>query len=326
MPVDRCDKPAVSVIVVSYNTRAMTLDCLAVLDIELKRAGISGAASEVWVVDNASSDGSVAAIRKAFPKTRIIQNETNTGFGAANNQAMRQAAGKYLLLLNSDAFLQPGAISAMMDYLNRHRDAAVVGPRLLNADGSLQRSCFRFPSPFRAWVENLWISAALPNHPIIGDYHLWAHDQERVVDFVIGACMLVRRAAYQKVGGFDERYFMYSEETDWQWRMHRAGWKIGFTPQALVTHLGGASGAGEKAKINGHFFNSLDYYERKNHGLIGLVLLRVAMVLGCSLRVVVWAAALLSGMKQRDLARSKLRLHAWLLFRQATHWRLAQAV
>ena len=112
----------------------------------------------------------------------------------------------------------------------------------------MQLSCFRFPTPRQAWVENLWVSALFPEHPVLGDYRRWAHDSERQVDWIVGACMLVRREVVEQVGGFDEAFFLYAEETDWQRRMRDGGWEIAFTPAAEVTHLGGASGASEQAR------------------------------------------------------------------------------
>lgn len=293
----------------------MTLDCLTALYTDL-----GSLPAEVFVVDNASSDGSVDAVRAAFPQVKVIENPKNAGFGAANNQALSQATGEYLLLLNSDAFPRPGAIAALIDCLRSNPRAAAVGPRLLNKDGTLQRSCYKFPSPARAWLENLWMSALLPQHPLIGDYQQWAHDEERVVDFVIGACMLVRREAYVDVGGFDEGFFMYAEETDWQRRMADQGWQVHFTPTAEVVHFGGASGAAEKARINRHFFDSLDRYEHKHHGMAGLVSLRLAMLVGSALRVLLWLCVLVFMPKRRAAARAKARLLSWLCVRQATHW------
>lgn len=306
-----------SVIIVSYNTRQMTLDCLQTLS-----AGLGGLATEVVVVDNASTDGSAAAIAEVHPEVSLIANARNVGFGAANNQAMERARGEFFLLLNSDAFVRPDAAPSLVKYLRAHPDVAVVGPRLLNADGSLQVSCFPFPSPARAWLENLWVSAAFPHHPRWGDYRRWPHDRERLVDSVIGACMLVRREAYAQVGGFDERFFMYSEELDWQRRLRDRGWRVAFTPDAQVTHLGGASGAGEPARINRHVFDSLDLYVFKHHGLPGLVSLRAAMTLGCFLRAILWALVMATVPRRRAAARAKARLLSWLVVRQATHWRL----
>ena len=217
--------------------------------------------------------------------------------------------------MNSDAFPHDGCVRALLDYLDAHPEVGVVGPRLVNADGSLQRSCWRFPSPWRSWLDGLWITALWGRYPALDDYRRWPHDKEREVDFVIGACLLVRRAAYEQVGGFDPRFFMYQEETDWQLRMQRAGWIRLFTPAGVVTHLGGASGKTEAVKINRVFFESLDRYIVKHYGYLGLAVNRTAQVLGAGLRVGLWALfSLLPGKRTRavhELQRQRqfLRRH-----------------
>jgi GT2 family glycosyltransferase len=270
-------------------------------------------------VDNASTDGSPHAISQAFPEVHVIRNDRNVGFGSANNQAMRVAHGEYFLLLNSDAYLLPQAIEKLVAFLRSHPQAGVVGSRLLNANGSLQQSCHHFPSPKRAWIENLWISSLLPNHPGLEDYRNWAHDRERFVDFVSGACMLVRRTTYEEVGGFDEMFFMYAEETDWQRRMRSKGWLTGFTPAAKAIHLGGASGG--VSVIRRRVFESLDRYQCKHHGFSGLLSLRLAMATGNLLRTGAWAFLLLARPARRRQTLAKLKLSTWLLLRQTTHWR-----
>ena len=205
------ERPVISVVIVSYNTREMTIECLSAV-----YANLGDVTAEIWVVDNNSRDGSAASIRAEFPNVRVIENERNSGFGSANNLAMKQATGQYFLLLNSDAFLTAGAVDSMLKCAQSHPSAAVIGPRLSNEDGSLQVSCFRFPSPLRAWLENLWISSLFSYTSAIGDYRRWPHDSVRAVDSVIGAYMLVRRQAFEQTGGFDEAFFMYQEETDWQ--------------------------------------------------------------------------------------------------------------
>ena len=295
----------VSAIVISYNTRQMTLDCLRSLE-----TALDGVRSEIIVVDNASTDDSVAAIKEKYPEARMIARETNGGFGAANNEAMRLAKGEFFLLLNSDAFPERAAVSALLAFLREHPRVGVAGPRLSNGDGSLQISCHPFPSPLFAWRENLWLTRG---------YSRWPHDCERRVDFLIGACLLVRREAYEQVGGFDETFFMYSEEADWQRRMRDAGWERVFVPEARVTHLGGASGAKEEARIQRHFFESLDYYERKHHGMPGLIVFRGAMAAGCALRTLLWTAiSLLPARRAQALA--KARKHSRLCLRQTFHW------
>ena len=305
-------RPLLSVIIVSYNTRAMTLECLEVL-----RTALGALPAETILVDNASQDGSVAAVREAFPEVRVIASERNLGFGAANNVAMAEAAGEFFLLLNSDAFPKGDALPVLVEYLRSHPRMGAAGPRLLNRDGSLQVSCWKFPSPVRSWLEGVGLAAAFPRHPQLGDYYRWAHDEERTVDFVIGACLLVRRQVLATVGGFDERFFMYAEETDWQKRMHKHGWEVGFTPRAEVTHLGGASGHGAVAPVNSHFFRSMDLYLRKHHGVAGLLAARVALALGSAGRALFW----LGRAPRRADALPRARRYGALALRQATCWK-----
>jgi GT2 family glycosyltransferase len=223
---------------------------------------------------------------------------------------MERARGEFFLLLNSDAFPEPDAIRVLLEFMRATPRAGVAGPRTLNGDGSLQVSCYRLPSPAQAWLENLWLSSG---------YNRWAHDEQRTVGFVIGACMLVRRKTVEEVGGFDEQFFMYSEEADWQRRMHDQGWDVFLVPEARVVHLGGASGAHDRARINRYFFESVDRYARKHHGFVGLVALRAAMTVGCFLRACLWTANAIRP-SQRDKALAKVRLHSWLVVRQLTHW------
>ena len=306
-------RPAVSAIVVSFNTRQMTLDCLHTLADELGQC-----AADIWLVDNASTDGTVDAVAAAMPHVKIIANSRNAGFGAANNQAMRQAQGEFILLLNSDAFPQQGAVAALLDYMRAHPDVGVAGPRLLNADKSLQISCFRFPSPGFCWAENLWAPILFPRSRAISDYRRWAHDRERDVDWVVGACMMIRAEAYRVAGGFDERFFMYAEETDWQRRIRRAGWRVCFTPAGNVVHLGRGSAKAGDGVVDGHFFQSLDRYQLKHHGWAGLVSLRMAMIVGCSARALAWSLVGVVRPGRGQVAWNKARFHCRLAWRQAT--------
>jgi hypothetical protein len=308
----------ISVVIVSYNTREMTLRCLAELSRDFATSGLTG---EVIVVDNASSDGSADAIARAHPDVMLIRSDRNLGFGAANNRAFEVARGEFVLLLNSDAFVHLGACAELVRFLRERPACAVAGPRLLNADGTVQRSAYPLPSPARCWIENLWLSALAPSHHILGDLRRWRHDEERSVPWLIGACLLVRRSVIESVGGFDEQFFMYAEETDWQKRIRAAGHDVRLCPAAVVTHLGGASGREQKAKINRAFFESLDRYELKHHGISGLLSMRLAMTIGCTLRLVGWTGAWCVASGRRAVAATKIKLMAWLAWRQLTHWR-----
>jgi GT2 family glycosyltransferase len=303
-----------TVIIVSYNTRGMTFECLQTL-----YANLPPTAAEVIVVDNASQDGSAAAVREAFPQVSVIANEENKGFGPANNQALRLATGEYVLLLNSDAFPCPHAIQRLMAYLDAHPDVAVVGPRLLNRDGTLQRSCYPFPSPKRAVCDYLLLAAAFPSNRWVGDYRAWPHDAERVVDFVIGACMLVRRAAIEKIGLFDEDFFFYGEETDWCRRFQRQGWKVSFTPDAEVFHLNGASGTAQPDAVFDEFRRAQERFIHKHHGTLALAFVRFVIVLGASMRTVAFGLlAMAPGRRHARLeqARKWRRILTWTLGRR----------
>jgi GT2 family glycosyltransferase len=300
-----------SVIIVSYNTRELTLQCLSALATELHALGIP---SEVIVVDNGSTDGTVPAVREKFTDVVVIDAGRNLGFGAANNRAMELATGEFFLLLNTDAFLRSGAISTLLHFLEAHPRMAVAGPRLLNVDGSLQMSCYKFPSPGRAWCEHTLLTAAFPNHRFVGDFRAWAHDREREVDFVIGACMLVRRSAVKEVGQFDERFFMYSEETDWCRRFKDAGWTVGFTPVAEVVHLNGGSGKRQAAQVFNEFRRSAERYIHKHHGRVGLAVFRLCLIGGSCWRIILFSARSLFPGKGRSTAAVRVREWMRILF------------
>jgi GT2 family glycosyltransferase len=276
---------------------------------------LEGIPAEVLLVDNASSDATVEAVQKSFPSMRVISNPINAGFGAANNFALRIAQGRYFLFLNTDAFPKPSAVAVLIAFLDHHPDIGVVGPRLLNPDGSLQTSCYRYPTPALAWLENLGLTKLFSDQSPFGNYESWDHSSPRDVDFVIGACLLLRREVYDQIGGFDESFFMYQEEADWQRRIRSAGWRIVFTPSAEVEHLGGASGKAQALRTNEHFFRSLDIYILKHHGWVGFILVRGAMLAGCAWRAIAWALLAVAP-KSRAPASRRARFYGWLFQRQ----------
>jgi GT2 family glycosyltransferase len=291
----------ISVVLVSFNTRDLTLACLKSLQAELKEPG------QVIVVDNASSDGSVDAIRGTFPQVRVIANDRNLGFGAANNIAFADCKNKYVLLLNTDTVVKAGSIKAMVNVLDKNPDAAAVGCRLENADGSLQPSCWSYPTPHRAWGEALGFSRL----GLMKDWHRWDHASESSVDFVIGAALLVRRVVIEQVGGFDESFFLYAEETDWQRRMHAAGWRIRFTPSGTIIHLGGASGAVMRDRQLVESCRGIQRYVKKHHGVFGLGLFRLGIVVGVLLRLPVLLLGSLFIKSWRSRLQVKVRTLLW---------------
>ncbi|HEY7923892.1 MAG TPA: glycosyltransferase family 2 protein [Vicinamibacteria bacterium] len=223
--------PEVSTIVVTYNALPW-----------LEQALESVPGTEVVVVDHGSTDGTLELVRDRFPEAVVVEQE-NKGFGAGNNAGMRAASGRWYLLLNSDAWLAPGSLDALVGFAESHPDAAVVGPRLRNPDGSLQRSVRGFPTVWRIATEYLFLRKLAPRSRALNAFYAGGFDHEsaREAEFLMGSCLLVRREAVEAVGGFDERYFMFSEETDWCYRFREAGWKTWFFPGAEAVHVGGAT-------------------------------------------------------------------------------------
>jgi hypothetical protein len=267
----------VSVVIVSFNTRDLLERCLTHL------RGQTEVALQTLVVDNASSDGSQELVREHFREVELIELTENVGFGRANNLAFQRCRGEYVLLLNSDAFLHPGAVSGLVAAARRHPRAAAVGPRLLNVDGTLQRSAWPFPDPVRLLLEALCIHRILRQSRFYEDLGTWRHDEERSVDFLIGACLLVRAEALREVAGFDEQFWMYGEEADLQRRLAARGWCVIFTPAAQAVHIGGGSAMPSMLRLV-NFYAGQRRFLRKHRGPFAWPIARLALVIGSGLR------------------------------------------
>lgn len=298
----------VSVIVVSWNTRELLEQCLRSI---YGTAG--GLTTEVIVVDNGSTDGSVGMVRERFPQARLIVNRENVGFARANDQAMAMARGRYFLLLNSDAALRPGALEALVGLMESHPRAGIVGGRLVNPDGSFQASFMDFPT---LWGEvllmlklhRLFYSPYFPSHPPAES------EEVREADWIPGACMLVRREVWEEIGGLDETYFMYSEEVDWCWRVKRAGWRIYYTPEAEIVHWGGQSIGRVPLEKRARVYRGKWLFFRKHRGRGTAGLFRLALVGTTALKMGLWAPLLTAPARAvRDRARENLRSYRRLL-------------
>jgi len=221
-----------SVIIVNWNTRDLLLDCLnsvfSLIEMDF----------EVWLVDNASTDGSVDAVENNYPSVNIIRNEKNLGFAAANNKALQRMNGRYALFLNTDTVLTGNAIGMLYDFLENHPEAAMACGQLLNRDGSPQNSVANFPTPLSLVCGDSFLKLLFPSR-FPSKRKRYSHPIE--VDSCIGACMMVRKEAIDSAGMLDERYFFFFEETDWAYRLKRSGWKIFFVPSAKIYHLQGQS-------------------------------------------------------------------------------------
>jgi GT2 family glycosyltransferase len=254
----QADRIDLSVIIVNWNTRDLLRDCLNSI-----YKTVSDLIFEIIVVDNFSSDGSVAMLEKEFPSVIKIINKENKGFGAANNQAFSVMKGEYALLLNSDAVLTPQAVSKLWDFYQSNKKAAIVCGQLLNADGSKQNSVASFPSFITLAVNNSLLEYLFPwRYPS----KRYKHTSPIEVDSVIGACMMIRKEALEETGAFDERYFFFFEETDLAYAMRLKGWKIYQVPDAFIYHLQGQS-IGHQARSRIEFYRSRYQFLRKWHKL-----------------------------------------------------------
>jgi GT2 family glycosyltransferase len=223
----------ISVIIVNWNTCDLLRQCLQSVYRTVREI-----AFEVIVVDNGSTDGSVAMMEAEFPRVRAIVNAENRGFAAANNQALRIMSGRYALLLNSDAVLMEDAVATLYRFMESYPEAAMAFGQLLNGDGSKQNSIAAFPTLWTLLTNTSLLEYLLPNRYPSKRY---THPGPIEIESGIGACMLVRKTAVDAVGMLDERYFFFFEETDWAFQMRRAGWKIYHVPAARIVHLQGQS-------------------------------------------------------------------------------------
>jgi GT2 family glycosyltransferase len=270
----------VSVIILNWNTRDLLAECL-----RIAQARVDDLAVEWIVVDNASSDDSVAMVQRDFPHVRVIANEANLGFAAGNNRGAQVSAGRYTLLLNTDAFLQPGALRAMVSLLDGQSRAGLCGARLLNRDGSFQASFTPFPTLMREALILSGLGRLLfgPHYPSRGPER---EVGPQPVDYVEGACLLCRTEAYRQVGGFDAGFFMYAEEVDLCMSMKRAGWSVWYHPGAEVIHLGGASSSLRKPEREGDLYVSRVRFFRKHYGPFAAGLLAGLIYVSAGLKYV----------------------------------------
>jgi len=263
----------VAVVVVSYNTRDLLLDCLAsVLESARERT------IELVVIDNASSDGSVEAIREAYADVRLIQNSTNLGFGAACNQGIRATDCKFVLLVNSDARLNAQAFQALCDCMERNERCGVAGCRLIDASGAEVVNTRHFLTPLNQALELAGINLKRTHRAKL-DRNL----SDCTVDWIDGACLLLRRSALDEVGTFDERFFMYSEDEDLCFRLRQRGWQVCFCGGGTALHIGGASSQFHKSEMLTQFYRSqmlfLSKHQGKDAALLYSVLMKTVLVL-----------------------------------------------
>lgn len=250
-----------SITICSWNTVDDLRACLASLQSVRDEANF-----EVIVVDNNSADDSPDMVEREFPWVRQFRQSRNLGFTGGQNFAMEQRQGRHVLMLNSDTVVHPEALRTVMSYLEANPDVGMVGPRLLNPDGSLQFSCRRFPNPIAALFRNTPIGKLFPNNRFTRDYLMqdWGHDAVRDVDWVSGAALFATEECIARIGLLDPEYFMFCEDVDWCWRCHEAGLRVVYLPDAVITHAIGRSTDKAPNRMIGRFHRSMFRFYRKN--------------------------------------------------------------
>jgi len=246
----------VSIIIVNWNTKKLLLDCIRSIHETVKNISF-----EIWLVDNASTDGSVEAVKQNYPDVKIIQNKKNLGFAAANNIALERMCGQYALLLNTDTILTNCAIENLFDFMEKNQGAGMACGQLLNQDGSKQNSIANFPGIHSLICNESLLQILFPKK-FPGKRREYKKHVE--VDSCIGACLMIRKKAMDEVGLLDKRYFFFFEETDWAYRMKQAGWKIYFVPSAKIFHIQGQT-VGHNAGSRIMFYRSRYIYFKKWH-------------------------------------------------------------
>jgi GT2 family glycosyltransferase len=268
------EQPDVTVVVVTFDALPWLEQCLD-----------SVRGRDLVVVDHGSTDGTLELVREVRPDARIVE-QANKGMGAGNNAGMRIARGRYFLLLNPDAWVLGDGLDRLVAYADAHPEAAIVGPRLRNTDGTLQRSVRGEPTLWRLATEYLYIRKLAPRSRLLNPLYAggFRHDVEAEADWLYGPALLVRREAADAVGLFDESFFMFSEEVDWMTRFRGAGWKVLFYPGAEVVHVGGASHGGRLyvENLRGHL-----RYFAKHRGLEAADRVRLMLLWSLRLRALV---------------------------------------
>lgn len=295
-----------SIIIVNWNTKGLLLRCLKSLKQILQKPGV-----EVFVVDNGSTDGSKETVRAEFPEVILIDNPSNLGFAMANNQAMSLSKGKYILLLNPDTQVKEGAVETLLSFMKAHLEVGVAGAQLLNPDGSKQNSIANFPSLATELLNKSLLRWLFPDR-FPGKERGYSTPIE--VDSVIGACMMVRRKAIERVGMLDEEYFLFLEETDWCYRMKKGGWKVYHVPQAEVIHFQGKSAEKDKKRAKIEYYRSRYLFFKKHRGAWQWFVLLIGLLIKLGVEFLAMAVVcLLTGFSVKRW-RDKLSIYAYLLY------------
>jgi O-antigen biosynthesis protein len=267
----------ISVVIVNYNVRDFLNNALVSLS-----KSLDGLHSEIFVVDNASDDGSVELVRKKFPTITLISNLSNLGFAKANNQALVRSTGRYIVLLNPDTLVQEDTFKKLIQHLDHNPQIGMAGCKILNPDGTLQSACRRsFPTPWVAFTKTFGLSTLFPHSKFFGRYNLTFLNEDEIyeVDAISGSFMMIRREVFEKIGGLDESFFMYGEDLDWCFRVKQSGWKVFYVPITSIIHYKGESTKRSNIDDLKVFYTAMRLFVRKYHTgsvfFVGFILLGI---------------------------------------------------
>jgi N-acetylglucosaminyl-diphospho-decaprenol L-rhamnosyltransferase len=305
-------RPDVTVIIVNYNTEHLLKRMFDAL--EASRAALR---IQIVVVDNASRDGSAQLLRARYPAVELIENSVNVGFGRANNQAIPRSRGRYVLLLNTDAFVSPDTLTKTLSFMDAHSQYGVLGVKLLDSGGALAPSCRYFPTPWNVFLASTGLEKLFPTTRLVDDMS-WDHESERECDWVPGCYYLIRHEVIERIGLFDPRYFLYWEEVDHCRAVRRAGWSVIYYPYTEVLHIGGESAASAPKGTQQLRVESELLYFRKHYGIFGLI---AAIILGSLGEIIIASKALV---RRLDLAQvSSAVYHIWTMIKLVIETRVA---
>ena len=292
----------ISVVIVGWNAKRYLELCLDSLEEAPPRRSL-----EVFVVDNASTDGSAEMIEAKYPWVKLIKSSENLGFSRGNNVAIRQCQGRYIALVNPDVIVFPGCLDALADFLDQNPKVGNVGPRVFNPDMSMQSTCRRFPSLWNNFCTASRLETVFKNSPFFAGEHMFyfPHDRTLAVDVIVGCFSFIRRETFDQVGLLDEGLFMYGDDVDWCRRARKAGWEMVFYPGAQAIHDRGKTTASYPVRFAVAQQRSILHYWKKHHGFWGVLGIRSIM---CLHHLVRYTVSALSGfVRSSSKAQAEVR-------------------
>jgi GT2 family glycosyltransferase len=273
----------ISIIIVNWNTKELLLECVSSIKQDANNYKV-----EIIVVDNASKDGSPQALKDLHPDLKLIQNKENLGFAKANNIGIKLSSGKYICIVNSDVELRKDCLATMYNYMNKHPQIAVLGPKVYYPDMSSQVSCTNFPTIWNNFCEASGLQRIFPHSKIFsGEYmNYYHHNAILNVDSLVGCFLMVRRNVIDQVGLLDERFFIYSEEVDWCKRFRNAGWDIIFLPDASVIHHDASSSSKYPLRFSAELLKSKIKYWKKHRSMLTVIIFLMIIVMNSGVRLI----------------------------------------